>query len=197
MLYIPFEPGLQILGQALFTIVDGFGAFRSIAAQYFLAEGVGSTNPDGTLKLDPGAWYPVDAELRVLRKVEQALGGLVLFNGGKKVPENAVFPPSADIHTGLAAIDVAYHMNHGKNGRSLFDAATGKKSSGIGGLPYKPAPSGNSGVLTGHTFYPDEFVRGLIVAMAQKFKPQARVQIDASQPSVSKGGESTTWLISW
>ncbi|NMO15359.1 hypothetical protein HPC49_03275 [Pyxidicoccus fallax] len=197
MLYNAFEPGLQILGQALYTIADGFGAFRSIAAQYFLAEGVGSQNPDGTLKLDLGAWYPVEAELRVMRKVEQELGSLIIFNAGKKIPENAAFPPSADIHTGLAAIDIAYHMNHGKNGRPLFDPATGRKSNGIGSLAYRPSATGNGGVLTAHTFYPDEFIRGLIVAMAAKFKPQVRVQVDPSQPSISKGGETTTWLISW
>ncbi|MCP3145115.1 hypothetical protein [Pyxidicoccus xibeiensis] len=197
MIYVAFEPGLQILGQALYTIADGFGTFKSIAAQYFLAEGVGTANPDGSLKLDPAAWYPVEAELRVMKRVEQELGSLVVFNGGKKIPENAVFPPSADIHTGLAAIDIAYHMNHGKNGRPLFDAATGRKLPGVGSLAYEPSPSGNAGRLIAHSFYPDEFIRGLIVSMAHKFKPQARVQLDATRPSVTKGGETTTWLITW
>ncbi|MFP2932696.1 hypothetical protein ACLESO_47620 [Pyxidicoccus sp. 3LG] len=197
MLYAAFEPGLQIIGQALYTIADGFGTFRSIAAQYFLAEGIGKVNKEGALVLDPEAWYSVDAELRMMRRVAEELGPLVVFNGGKRIPENAVFPPSADIHTGLAAIDVAYHMNHGKNGRPLFDGATGRKLPGIGNLAYEPHPSGNRGVLTAHTFYPDEFIRGLIVSMAQRFKPQARVELDVTKPSLSRGGESTTWLISW
>jgi hypothetical protein len=197
MIYVAFEPGLQILGQALYTLADGFGAFRSLAAQYFLAEGIGTADKDGALKLDPMAWYSVDAELRMMKRVSQELGSLVLFNGGKKIPENAMFPPTADIHTGLAAIDVAYHMNHGKNGRPLFDAASGRKLPGAGSLVYRPAPSGNQGVLIAHTFYPDDFVRGLILSMAHKFKPDARVEMDTSKPSISKGGETTTWLVSW
>lgn len=83
-----------------------------------------------------------------------------------------VFPPEINtIEKGLAAIDIAYHMNHrgGEIGHYKFQS-TGN----------------NSGKMVCDNPYPCEFDRGIIEAMAQKFKPKdsimAFVEHDESQP---------------
>ena len=49
--------------------------------------------------------------------------------------------------------------------------------------------------------YPDDFDKGLITAMARKFKPVTsaivNVTSDTNQPARSKGADSTIFLVNW
>ena len=65
----------------------------------------------------------------------------MMFKIGSQVPKHAPFPPTlTDIHTGIAGIDVAYHMNHRKNGQVMFNPESGTMLEGIGHYRYERVP---------------------------------------------------------
>lgn len=71
-----------------------------------------------------------------------------MYNIGLSIPENAVFPPwVVDIDTAVKAIDIAYHLNHRKDGKPLFDMKTGTMSEGIGHYGYERDRSGKNRVV--------------------------------------------------
>ena len=48
--------------------------------------------------------------------------------------------------------------------------------------------------------YPSDFDRGIITAMATRFKPQGSaisLEPDLTQPSRKKGGETCTFVVTW
>lgn len=52
---------------------------------------------------------------------------------GLEVPKNAILPSGvSDIRSAMAMFDAGYHLNHRKDGRAMFDPATGKMTEGLG-----------------------------------------------------------------
>jgi hypothetical protein len=122
-----------------------------------------------------------------LQEISLKIGPKSLFAIGKAIPSNAQFPPDINtIEKALASIDIAYHMNH-KNGE-------------IGHYKLIKA-EGRTAKMVCDNPYPCDFDRGIIEAMAQKFKPadsiMAFVEHDDTQPCRKKGADSCTYLITW
>jgi len=173
------SPTVEVNGETVYAIIDGMGVFKSKAIKILADNGI--ENPQ------PGKWYNQQAWLNAFRTIAEQIGNSTLNAIGQKIPENAKFPPEiADIHKALGAIDVAYHMNH-RNGI-------------IGNYKYEKTGD-KSGRIVCTNPYPDEFDKGIISAMARKFKPAGvfgvNVKIDETQPTRTKVGDSTTNLISW
>ncbi len=173
------SPSVEVNGETVYSIIDGMGAFKSKALKVLSDNGIEDPKP--------GKWYKQQAWLDAFKTISEQIGASTLNAIGQKIPENAKFPPEInDIHKGLAAIDVAYHMNH-RNGS-------------IGNYTYEKVDDRNVKLVCTNP-YPDEFDKGIIVSMARKFKPanviSVKVNIDESKPTRSKGGDSTTFLISW
>jgi hypothetical protein len=103
----------------------------------------------------------------------------------------------------IRSIDIAYHMNHRRNGKPLFDPATGTIIEGyIGHCILSPlAPGQRRAVYCCGSYYPEDFDIGMVQTLARKFKPDGatvvRVAIDDSRPMKSKGGASTTYSLEW
>jgi len=94
-------------------------------------------------------------------------------------------------------IDVAYHMNHAVRGEAMFSPSTGKLREGIGHYRYVHAAGKNLITLESSTPYPYEFDQGIIIAMAQRFEPTARLTHDAFKPCRKSGGGSCTYHVTW
>ncbi|WP_371805710.1 hypothetical protein [Candidatus Lokiarchaeum ossiferum] len=132
----------------------------------------------------------------------QKAGSKTLFQIGKKIPENAIFPPEIDdIEKGLQVIDVAYHMNH-RNAQKLplFDPSREKKKMmlpGIGNYSYKKNLDQSMAIITFNNPYPCDFDRGIIDTMGQRFNSTAQVIHDDSKPCRKNGADSCTYIVTW
>jgi len=169
---------VEVNGETIYSVIDGMGAFKSTAIKILAENGI--ENPK------PGNWYGQQLWLNAFKQIAENIGNSTLYSIGQKIPENAKFPPEIDeIDKALSAINVAYHMNH-RNGI-------------IGDYKYEKTGD-RSAKITCTNPYPDEFDRGIISQMGKKFQPSGsfvKVNIDESKPTRTKGGDSTTFLISW
>ncbi len=177
-LFKAFSPNVEVNGETVYAIVDGMGVFKSQALQFLKEEGI--VDPK------PGQWYSQQAWLNAFRKISEKTGANALRNIGRKIPENAQFPPQIDsIDKALGAIDMAYHMNH--------------RGGEIGHYNFKLVGDGKAAMVCNNP-YPDEFDFGLIEAMANRFKPAGKAVkmiIDQKRPTRTGGADSTTYLIKW
>lgn len=185
-----YQEGVYVNGQTILSVANGMGKFKDMGLDIL------SDNDLSDLSRDK--WYPKQAWLNAFKDIAEEIGEATLFNIGKAIPESADFPPEIDtIEKGLQSIDVAYHSNHSKDGKNpMFNPATGEKQSGIGNYIFESTGS-NSAVIVGNTPYPCDFDRGIITAIAHKFKPTAEVKLDPGKPGKKDGEKQSTYLISW
>jgi len=197
MEYKVFEPDIEVLGQTVYAIVDGFVMLKIVPSKILLKEGLGERKSDGMIKLDPKAWYSQEAWLRAFKKIADGAGGPTLHEIGRKIPENAVFPPWVeDVDSAIRSINIAYHMNHRKNGKVMFDPDTGKTTTGIGSYGHERIAGENRILSECKNPYPCEFDHGIITCMATKFEAQAKVTHQGGSCR-SKGDESCTYEVTW
>lgn len=171
--------GVEVNGETVLSVVDGMGTFQAKALQILADNGI--INPA------PGQWFPQQAWLDAFSAISEKIGSATLFMIGKKIPENAQFPPAIDdLEKALSAIDIAYHMNH--------------RGGEIGSYRYQMTGE-RSGRMVCRNPYPCEFDRGIISAMATRFKPadvvQVRVNHDDKSPCRRNGAEECSYTIEW
>jgi len=198
MQFKTFEQGIEVNGQTVYAIVDGFKLFKAIAARFLLENEIGEEVEGGDIKIIPEKWYSQEAWLKAFESIAKKVGESVLFQIGLAIPENAKFPPWVkDIESAIKSIDIAYHMNHRKGNIALFDPNTGKMTEGIGHYGFEKVKNENIIVSECENPYPCEFDRGIITTMAKKFEDRAKVLHDDSKPCRKNGAESCTYIISW
>ena len=198
MQFKPFESGIEVSGECMGAIVDGFRKYPSVAAKYLARYGLISAESGQLPKIAPNAWYPLDKWLAAYEGIAEEIGYNSLYGIGRSIPENAIVPPHIkDIHSAVASIEVDYHLNHRKNGVVMFNPETGAKLEGIGHYHYSAVPNENRIVCVGENPYPCDFDRGIISAMATRFMPEAKTIHDAEAPCRKKGADSCTYVTWW
>jgi hypothetical protein len=192
-----FEPGIEVNGQTVYSIIDGLGYFTNISRRYLSQVGIG-TVADKKLVMDKEGWYSQEAWLKAFENIARQIGDRVLFNIGMSIPRNAEFPSwTTDVKSAIYAIDVAYHINHRKNGKRLFDAQTNTMTEGIGHYGCAPVAGKNEILSVCNNPYPCAFNRGILTAMAWKFEPSAEIIHDDSEECLKDGADSCTFHIFW
>jgi hypothetical protein len=192
-----FEQGIEVNGQTAFAVVDAFDHFKAIPSRILLAEGVGTEGRDGLVQIDPNAWYSHDAWLRAFERIATEVGEAKLTAIGTRIPANAKFPPHIQtIFDAVGSIDVAYHMNHRKLGKVMFDPATGKMLEGIGHYGYEKLGPRLIETVCDNP-YPCSFDRGIVSAMARRFEKGAEVTHSDGRPCRKRGGSSCTYRVTW
>ncbi|MGH1335827.1 MAG: hypothetical protein ACRBFS_06835 [Aureispira sp.] len=172
-----FDSDAKFLGKALFPAIFGLPSFVQNNMLNIL-NSLGVTNPD------PEAWYDLDIMTAFYQKIAKDFGPNTIFDLGKAIPDNAVFPPGIDsIESGLQLIDMAYNMNH--TGYVGFYKMISHD------LVHKKI------IMQCYNPYPCDFDRGLFTAMARKFKTGIRVVVDDTQPSKAKGGDESWYIITY
>lgn len=188
-----FEPGIQVNGTSLACVVDGFRKYPSVATKYLTQYGFTKNN-----LFDKDTWYSLEDWLAACESIANEVGSNSLYGIGKTVPEKAVFPPHVtDIQAALASLDIAYHMNHKKNGEMMFSPETGQMLEGIGHYKIEAIPGENRLLVFCETPYPCEFDRGVITALANRFEPLARTAHDSEAPCRKNGADSCTFVVMW
>jgi hypothetical protein len=191
--FTPFAPNVEVNGETVTSIVDGMGSFKS--------RGFDILTKNGIAQPEAGKWYSQQAWLASFKSIADTVGPTTLMAIGKKIPENAKFPPDINtIDKALAAIDVAYHMNHRSGGRQLFDPSTGRMSEGIGHYNFVKVNETKAKVICNNP-YPCEFDKGIVEAMAKRFKPAGsmfvKVTHDDSCGCRKRGGDACTFVVEW
>ena len=178
--FVAFDSNVEVNIQTILSVVNAFSAGKEVRLAILNRHGI-----------DPGKseWYRQQLWLNAFKEIAESLGERTLFMIGKAIPENAVFPPQIDnLQKALAAIDMAYHMNHrgGEIGHYLLKEYDEKRRDAI---------------MVCNNPYPSEFDRGIISTMLRRFKPKDSFQYDVvtdlSEESRITGGESCTYIIKW
>jgi hypothetical protein len=174
----PFAPDVEVNGETVLSTVNSFPEFMRAIANKILEEN-GIKNPE------PGNWYPQKAWLNTIKEISEKFGSNTLFEIGKAIPENAIFPPEIDsVEKAFLSIDVAYHMNHrnGEIGYYKVDSMD-KENKTI--------------VMHCKNPYPCDFDRGIIISMARRFLRGVKVILDNSRPSRKDGAEDSWYIVSY
>ena len=197
MQFKAFESGIEVNGQTVFSVVDGMGRYKSISGRILSDVGIGSMS-GGDYQIEMDGWYSHDAWLKALEQITSEVGESTLNQIGLKIPENAQFPPWVkDIDSAIKSIDIAYHMNHRKGDKVLFDPDTGEIAEGIGHYGYERVEGQKKIISVCNNPYPCSFDIGIVTTMAKKFEPGAFVVHDKSAPCRKDGADSCTYVISW
>lgn len=170
----------------LFSVISCMGGYKTQALKILDEHGI--HNPK------PGKWYLQQAWLDAFKTIAATVGDEVLFEIGKKIPDCARWPLTKvsrflDLDTmekALQSIDIAYHNNH--------------RGGEIGNYKYIKI-SNRSAKMYCNNPYPCAFDRGIILAVARKFKTEDILHVsvvhDDTQHCRKKGGDSCTYLINW
>jgi hypothetical protein len=195
----PFDArGITATGSSVFAIVEAVKAFSVLVNVLLEVMKVQTRDATGALTVDPNAWYPIEDTLLAHKKVDSLLGGRGLEKVGSFIPQHAVFPPDIDnIHSALRSIDIAYHMNHRKDGEPMFNPATGALLEGIGHYGFKLVEGKREIVMVCDNPYPCRFDLGIIKGMAHRFEPRATVTHDTSTACRQKGAATCTYVVTW
>ena len=190
--YVAFNESVEVNGQTILSVLDGMAGFESSAKQILAENGIKDIVID--------KWYSQQAWLNAFKTIAQRIGNATLTKIGRSIPENAQWPPHVNsIVSALQSIDVAYHMNHRLHDKILFDENTGKLLHGIGNYEFKQI-SEKLVEMTCNNPYPCAFDRGIIKAVAEKFKPddfKLTLKEKVSPNCRHKGGEFCTYIVSW
>ena len=193
--YIQFEENVEANGSAamIFLLSGAIGQDhrKALLKKHGIAEDI---------KLD--AWYDLQSILNAYKELAENIGEMNLFLVGKAVMEQAEFPPMDGLESALRSIDVAYHMNHRKNGKVMFDPANGMMTEGIGHYTVtKFDGDRKEAEMECHTPYPSKFEEGLITQVVRRFKPagslRSRVVLDETKTTRRNGGDRCTFKIQW
>ncbi len=198
MQYEQCDPDIEVNGESLGATVDAFKQYPSIVSKYLVKYGLVKTVNGKPEQIDRSAWYPLDKWLACYLAIAKDVGLNSLYTIGKKIPENAAFPPHlSDIRSALGSMDVAYHLNHRKGGLPMFDPATGTMLEGIGHIRVDFAENERRAAVVCEHPYPCEFDRGLVTALATRFEPMAKTVHDNGAPCRKKGASSCTYIVTW
>lgn len=190
------DPELEVSPTSIKVISAGFRGFTLLANQILSEEGVGADDGMGQLLMPEGSWPQLRRFLKGMQRIEKEVGAKVLMDSGQTVLRYADIPPTiVDIYSALSSSDIAYHMNHRRNGKPMFDPATGQMEEGIGHYLYRGKPGDTRLEIITDTPYPCSFDRGVVQGMALRFKPTAIV---THGPSCrNKGAASCTYAVMW
>ncbi|WP_044889542.1 hypothetical protein [Myxococcus hansupus] len=190
--------GIAASGASVASVVEAVKSFSVLLGVLLETMKVQARDAQGNLVIDVNTWYPLEDYLQAYKKIDSLLGGRGLEKVGSIVPQKAVFPANIrDIRSALASIDVAYHMNHRKDGKDMFNPVTGTMLDGIGHYAFQAVEGKNEAHLVVSNPYPCRFDMGLIKGMAQRFEPQATLTHDVSAGCRHKGASACTYVVQW
>ncbi len=193
----PFAAGIEVNGKSIYSVIESFSIARWLPGKILSECGIGKLTADAHLLIDAESWYSQKSWMRALDRIAREAGPRFLRRIGERIPENAKFPAWVrDVRGAIRSVDVAYHMNHRRDGQVMFDAETGAMLEGIGHYGYKEVPGEDRVLSECRTPYPCPMDEGILSAMASRFEPHAKVA-HATSDCRSQGDAACTYAITW
>ena len=190
--FLSFDKRTEVNGQTILSVIDGMRGFETSARKILFENGIEDPMPD--------RWYSQQAWLNAFKQIALKIGDVILINIGKRIPDNARWPEHIDsIRSALESIDIAYHLNHRIGENILFDEKKGTVLSGIGNYTYEEI-SDNSVKMICNNPYPCSFDKGILKAVALKFKPLGYTVLfkeHVADGCRKRGSDTCTYYISW
>ncbi|MDD5067352.1 MAG: hypothetical protein PHF84_09935 [bacterium] len=186
-----FETGIEVNGETILSVVAGMEIAKNMALDILKQHGIDDPRP--------GKWYSQQSWLDSFKTISEKVGSKTLNLIGRSIPNKAQWPPQVNsIEAALASIDVAYHMNHRKNGTVMFNPEKGTMIEGIGHYGFEKIGEKKIKMVCKNP-YPCEFDKGIIEAAAKKFSTGEIITVaeDTTLNCRKKGGDVCTYLVSW
>lgn len=171
------SPSIEVSGRVVLALVHVMGAFRSLSLDILKEHEI--ENPED------GQWYPLQNFLDSFGTMMRRIGPNTLSAVGRQIVAQAPFPPQiVSPAAALLSLDSAYQGEH--------------RGGEVGRYHFVPK-SERSGVMISTTPYPENFDRGLIRALVERFEPDGLIDVhlDASPEAVKKGASAHTYSVSW
>jgi hypothetical protein len=148
-------------------------------------------------------WFPLKNLLKFFSYVEENSGAIVLQKIGAEVAKNAKWPPTVTTaRAAIESINIAYHMNHRRDGKELFDYEKGTIIEGhIGHDRLEIDHDKQTANFVCGSFYPSDFDLGMakevLKIFGDNFIVALSVQRDTSKPTRKKGGDTCTYKLNY
>lgn len=186
--------GYEVDGNNVRVVIGAFRFFPEVGLKPFIKRGIGVEQALAHKRV----WHPMAPWLEAMHEIVHTVGPNKAYEVGKQIPKVAIFPPGIhDAHSAMRLVDVAYHMNHRKNGQLMFNEANGEMLEGIGHYHYGAEPGSRRIVMVCDNPYPCDFDRGIVVALVARFEKNAVIQhLDEAQCR-KHGHDGCTYLITW
>lgn len=195
---ISSEPGIEGSGLVLFAILAAFQSLPSAALKCMLDHGLATLDPDGRPCVDTERWYPVESYRAAFAQILEQTGPASLYGVGLRMMDHVVWPPGIkNITDAIHSMDLAYHLNHRKQGVLMADLATGTMLEGIGHFRSRKTLGMRRIVSVVDGVYPCELDRGILTGVAIRFDARAEVVHDPTAPCRRAGGQDCTYIVSW
>ena len=91
-------------------------------------------------------------------------------------------------------MDAGYHLHHRKNGRPMWNSATGRIKEGIGHYRWKPRPDGTVEVESNNP-YPCAFDKGMLFGGLRRLHAVGSILHDETQPCRKRGHASCVYVV--
>jgi hypothetical protein len=151
----------------------------------------------------PNQWYPLKNLVDFFTYIEESNNSVILQKIGAEVANKALWPDTVQtIRAALESVNLAYHMNHRRNGLELFDYKKGVVIEGYIGHNILEVDDKKETVkyICG-SFYPSDFDLGMAKQVVKIFGKNAiaalSVKRDASKPSRKKGDTTCTFNLNY
>lgn len=172
------SPRDRVSGASVRAFVSALGFYGARGLQILAESGI----PDP----QPAEWYPLQAYLDAQRAVYERVGPNTLARIGRKLVQEATFPPGFDsIHDALATLDDDYHTRH--------------QGPGVGGFRYRRTGDRSCTVQVRNP-YPCELDRNVVEELCRRFKPDSVPAVfvrHADEQSCRKHGADACVLNVW
>jgi hypothetical protein len=101
MKFSVLEPGIEVNGRTVFSMVAGFGFVSRLVTKYLESAGL-------PIVIDREAWYSLEKWLNAVNSISNFFGEESVFECGKKISTNAEFPAFVEgIEAVIRSIDIA------------------------------------------------------------------------------------------
>lgn len=190
--FIAFNKDVEVNKQTVMSVANSMEKGREARLNILKENGINVEEQD---------WFALQSYLDAFKDIAQKVGDMNVFLIGKAIVDNANFPPIKDLEQALRSLDVAYHMNHRVDGRSMYDPIRNKVRDGIGSYNLTEYDANNKkAIMVCDNPYPSKFDEGIITCLIRRFKPAGSyptVKLDTSKETRLKGADSCTYIITW
>jgi hypothetical protein len=188
------EPEIEINGKVIYSSVAAFPMARCLPAKILVRKGLGKS-VNKKFQIDTNDWYSLRDWVDALNEMSLRFGDDALIKIGMKIPEIIPFPvPAKDMESALKLLEIVYHMNHRKNGRTLFDPNSGVILERIGHYSYTRNENEYT-INLNESSYPCALAKGLLTAIARKIEPNSIVIHDDSTSCCKRGDKFCTFKV--
>ncbi|MCP4542781.1 MAG: hypothetical protein GY832_37130 [Chloroflexi bacterium] len=172
--------GAEVLGAVILEALNALGIYKEFGRNILQDLGITDIQPD--------QWYSQETLSKFYHTLKERTGPATMFVTGKAVAQALQIPVGQrSIEQVPSSLGQMWRVNHR---HITLDVGWKHQKTGD-----------RSAVMTIVSPYPDDFERGILIGVVERFKPAdsvgTKVVIDETKPRNDHGGAFTSFLVSW